>query len=265
MKIKVIILVTIAALIAAAPSFANPDDTQLESPVPANDWNFKASAGAMVFYVPRYEGSDKYQSLYMPEINLEYGPIFASISQGAGIYIPVNESRSLIFAPAIRWRVKRNLGDARDAIEYIGDVRPTATLNTILKLDTFMFNFRMTEGLAQSNPGASFNLGITWQDYVTERINLTLYTTAIYGDKRYNQTYFGITPAESERFGFAVHDASAGLKSFDVGGLLKYLITERISIDFMLEYMRLVGPAAKSTITRDKNQLLFGIGATYRF
>ncbi|MCL2538481.1 MAG: MipA/OmpV family protein [Alphaproteobacteria bacterium] len=270
MNIKAVIFLTIAAIFCAGISFADTDNTNLEATPPKNpdDWVFKAHAGIMGFYMPKYEGSDLYQPLYMPEIDLSYGPLFASISQGAGIFIPLNESRSFIVAPAIRWRVKRNLAnEARDAIEYIGDVRPTVTLNTIYRTGPLMFNFRMTEGLSDSNTGASFNLGATFRDDVTDRINLTVYTTAIYGDRRYNQTYFGITPVESIEFGFPEHASRAGLKSLDIGGLFRYFITDHknISADFMFEYMRLVGPAAKSPITLNKDQFLFGVGASYYF
>ena len=237
-------------------------DVSIASP---DDFKLKASVGAMVFATPKYEGSDIYQPLYMPEIDLQYGPFFTSVSQGAGIYIPVNESRSLIFAPALRWRVKRNLGEPRDAIEYIGDVRPTVTLNTILKLDPIMFNFRMTDGLSDSNKGASFNIGTTWQNNIGNRTNITLYATAIYGNKSYNQTYFGITKVESVHYGYEVYNAYSGFKSVDVGGIFKYFVTDNISIDFHTEFLRLVGSAAKSPITFEKNQMLFGFGATYVF
>ena len=259
------IIFTCAVLLMTAAAFADPDNSNLEETMTSGDYQLKASVGAMVFWTPKYEGADTYQLLYMPEVDLEYGPMFASVSQGVGIYLPVNESRSIIFAPAIRWRVKRNLGDPRDAIQYIMDVRPTATLNTIFKLDTFMFNFRITEGLATDNPGATFNLGLTWQDDVSDKINLTLYATAIYGDRAYNQTYFGINAKQSARYGFAEHRASAGLKSIDAGGLIKYFITDKISIDFMTEFLRLVGPVTKSPIVLEKNQWLFGLGATYKF
>jgi outer membrane scaffolding protein for murein synthesis (MipA/OmpV family) len=252
-------------LFAITAAFAGPDEEHSETYINPDDFKLEASAGAMLYLVPKYEGSNVYQYLYMPEADLQYGPLFASVSQGAGVYLPVNESRTFIFAPAIRWRVKRNLGDPRDPIEYIMDIRPTVTLNTILKFDPWIFNFRMTDGLIGDNKGSSYNLGITWKDDISEKVNLTIYATAIYGSKTFNQTYFGITKTESARFGYEVYNPSSGLKSLDIGWILKYLITEKTSIDFAFEYLRLVGPAAKSTITRDKNQLLFGIGATYRF
>ena len=265
MKLKELILMFASIAFVTSASFANPDDPHAETEPVKEDWEFKASVGAMGYWVPKYEGSNIYQDLYMPEADVQYGPLFASISQGAGVYLPVNESRTVIFAPAIRWRVMRNLGEPRDVIQYIKDVRPTVTLNSILKFDPFILNFRMTDGLINDNKGASFNLGATYKDDITERINLTIYTTAIYGNRAYNQTYFGITPEESQQFGFDVHYSSAGLKSLDIGSILKYKITAHVSIDFATEYLRLVGPAARSSITLSKDQFLFGIGSTYYF
>ncbi len=232
----------------------------------ADDFEWKKmSFGAMGFNAPKYEGSSQYEPYYLPAIDLQYGPFFASVMQGAGVYLPMNESRSFIIAPAIRWRVKRNLGDPWGTIKFIENIRPTATVNTIYKLDTWSFNFRMTDGLDDSNRGAMFNLGISWQDDISDKINMTVYATAMYGDRDYNQTYFGITPDQSAQYGYDVYDAPAGLKSLDMGGLIKYFITDAVSIDLAWEFMRLVGPAAASPITESKNQILFGIGATYNF
>lgn len=231
----------------------------------AADFEWRASVGAMGLVAPRYAGSDSYEPYYLPMVNLEYGPFFMSTMQGAGVFIPVSESRTLIFAPAIRWRIRRDLGESWGTAEYIKNIRPTATLNTILRFEPIILNFRITEGLIDDNKGAMFNLGVTWRDSITESLHLTLYSTAIYGSRQYNQTYFGITEHENAMFGYDVYMPSAGMKSFDTGAVVQYLLTEKISIDFMFEYLRLVGPAAKSPITRDRNQLLFGFGATYRF
>jgi outer membrane scaffolding protein for murein synthesis (MipA/OmpV family) len=224
------------------------------------------SVGAMAFISPRYEGSNKYEPFYFPMMELQYGPLFASIMRGAGAYIPVNDSRSLIFAPALRWRAKRNLGESLGTIDFIKSIRPTATLNTIYKIDPFMLNFRITEGLANDNPGASYNIGATWRDdLLDKKLNLTLYTTLIWGDRAFNQTYFGITEREGERWGFPEWNAKGGLKSWDFGGLAKYFITKAWSVDIAFEYLRLVNVGAESPITFAKDQVLFGLGLSYRF
>ena len=233
----------------------------------AADFEWRASVGAMGFVAPKYMGSNSFEPYYLPMIDVEYGPFFLNTIQGVGAFLPVNESRSLIFAPAVRWRAKRNLGEAMDTVEWIKNVRPTATLNTILRFEPVLFNFRITEGLANDNKGSSYNLGVTWRDDISRSVHLTLYATAIYGSRQYNRTYFGITESENMRYGYVydLYRPGAGLKSLDFGGLARYFITEKASIDFAFEYMRLVGAAAKSPITHDKNQLLFGVGATYRF
>ncbi|MCL2629718.1 MAG: MipA/OmpV family protein [Alphaproteobacteria bacterium] len=245
----------IILIIALAPLGALADD----------DFQLKASVGGMVLIGPQYMGASKYEPYWFPMVDLQYGPLFAETFQGVGLYVPVEETRTLIFAPAIRWRVKRNLGESWDTFEYIENIRPVATLNTILKFDPFVFNFRMTDGLMHGVRGSSYNLGIAWRDEISDRVNLTLYATAIYGSKTFNQTYFGVTEVEHNKFGYELYDPSAGLKSLDAGGLVKYFVTKNISIDVAFEYMRLTGPAAKSPITYAKDQFMLGIGASYKF
>ncbi|MDR1026920.1 MAG: MipA/OmpV family protein [Rickettsiales bacterium] len=233
----------------------------------AEDFDLKMSAGALAFMAPRYEGSDQYGAPgYLPIFDLQYGPLFASVVQGAGLYLPANAARTIIFAPAVRWRARRNLHDYDwDTLEYIDNIRPTATLNTIVKLDPWIFNFRMTDGTTADNKGSVYNLGITWTDWASEKIHLAIYGTAMFGSRSYNQTYYGITARESAKFGFDEYHPGAGLKSLDIGGIVKYFTSEKFSINVIWEYMYLVGPAAASPTTKDANQFRLGLGAEYYF
>jgi len=229
------------------------------------DFHWKTSVGAMVYMAPRFLGSDIFDPFYMPAFETEYGPFFASVEQGVGLYLPVDEKRRLIFSPAIRWRVKRNLGDSWGTIQYIENIRPTATMRMILKLDPIIFSIRATSGTTGDNRGASYNFGITYKQDITEKLNLTVYTTAIYGNQKFNQTYFGITDGESAEFGFPVYAASTGMNSLDIGTKVKYFITDHWAIDGMAEYLLLVAPAAHSPIVTNRNQVTVGLGASYRF
>jgi len=230
-----------------------------------DDFRLKGSVGLKVFGGPLYEGTDRYIPYYFPQAEIEYGPFFANIMQGIGAFLPINESRSIILAPAIRWRVRRNLDGFDDTIDFLDNIRPVATLNTILKLDEWIFNFRITEGLAKDNLGGMYNLGIAWNSDITEKWNLGIYTTAIYGDRTYNMNYFGITPEEHMRFGYAEYIPGAGPKSLDIGWVLKYALNEKISFEWSFEYLRLVGVAARSPMAVTSNYFLIGAGVFYHF
>lgn len=243
----------------------DPGATEKNVTTGADDFEWKTSVGAMALYGPKYDGSDRFQVYYMPMLDAAYGPFFASTAQGVGAYLPLNSSRTIILSPAIRWRLKRNLGDDLGFADYIKNVRPTATVNAILKLDPFIFNVRATTGLISDNAGAMYNLGVAWRHDISVRMNLSLYTTLIYADREYNQTYFGVDYGTSAKYGFDVYDARSGFKSVDVGGVLTYRFTDHIAINVMAEYMRAIGAAAKSPVVLDKNQIIAGIGATYHF
>jgi outer membrane scaffolding protein for murein synthesis (MipA/OmpV family) len=176
----------------------------------------------------------------------------------------VNESRTFLFAPALRWRVGRNLDDSYNPIEYIEHIRPTATINTIWKAEPFIFNFRITDGLSESDRGFSYNLGAAYNYEYSEKIELSFYTTAIYGSKTYNQTYFGITSGQTW-FGYPEYSARAGLKSIDFGANIKYKLTGAWTIESTAEVLRLTGVAAESPIVRDPNQFMLTLGASYSF
>ncbi|MDR1826561.1 MAG: MipA/OmpV family protein [Rickettsiales bacterium] len=230
----------------------------------AEDFKTEAFIGGAAFFAPQFEGAKNNELYYFPLAEIKHGPLFASVLQGAGVYLPANSSRTIIFAPALRWRTKRNLGQSWGTIEYVENVRPTATLNSILKLDPIMFNFRVTDGLVHGNTGASFNFGITYAGKF-DAFDLTVYSTAIYGSRRYNQTYSGITAFESSKFGYAEYSAPAGFRSVDAGAVLKIPVAEKIALLAGAEYMRLTGAAKDSPITEAADQFSVHIGAVYNF
>lgn len=230
-----------------------------------DDFKWNTSVGIVAFSAPKHEGADKYEQFVLPVIDAQYGPVFLSAMRGLGFFLPVNESRTLIFSPALRWRTKRNLDDAEGTVEFIERIRPTVTLNTILKLDPVTFNIRITRGLVASDRGSAFNFGIAYGAKISEKTNFSVYTTAIYGDKHYNQTYYGITESESRRYGYKVYEAYAGLRSLDIGFALNHSLTETLSLSFMTEYLRIVDAAANSPVVFSPDQIMLSLGVNYKF
>jgi len=225
----------------------------------AEDFKLNLALGGMAFETPRYEGGAVYEPYFLPMIDIDYGPVFVNTLTGAGLYIPANAGRNLIFSPAIRWRSQRSLG------ENLESIRPTASLNTILKFGGIMFNLRISDSWMADNRGGLYNLGFVYQNNNGEKIKYTIYSTLMFGSQKYNQVYYGITPAESAEFGFAPWNAPGGLKSVDVGGIMSYFINPHWSLDFRGEYLRITDLLADSPVVAEKNQFLLGVGASWHY
>lgn len=86
--------------------------------------------------------------------------------------------------------------------------------------------------------------------------------------KDYFATYYGVTPSQAAASGLSPYDPGGGVKSVGVGGEVVWKTTDKITTGLFGEYSRLVGPAADSSLVKERgsaNQFLVGVSATYRF
>lgn len=84
----------------------------------------------------------------------------------------------------------------------------------------------------------------------------------------YFETYYGVDAAESAASGLSPYDPGGGLESIGVGGAVTWKTTDKVTTSLFGEYARLKGPAAASSLVKQRgspNQFLLGVSATYRF
>ncbi|MDN5928136.1 MAG: MipA/OmpV family protein [Hyphomicrobiales bacterium] len=84
----------------------------------------------------------------------------------------------------------------------------------------------------------------------------------------YFKTYYGVNAAESLASGLSPYSPGGGLKSAGFGGALTWKTTDKVTTSLFGEYEHLLGPAADSSIVKERgspDQFLFGVSATYRF
>ena len=84
----------------------------------------------------------------------------------------------------------------------------------------------------------------------------------------YFDAYYGVTPPNPRRPGLSPYAPGSGIKSVGVGGAIDWKTTEKLTTSVFAEYSRLTGPAADSSLVKERgsaNQYLFGVSATYEF
>ncbi|MBR2658271.1 MipA/OmpV family protein [Yoonia sp.] len=87
---------------------------------------------------------------------------------------------------------------------------------------------------------------------------------ALWGSEGYNQTYFGVTEAESDASSFEQYDAGAGLVRAGLAASLSYQVTPDWGVVGRIRYEELQGDAADSPIVQSKDQVTAGIIITRR-
>jgi len=89
--------------------------------------------------------------------------------------------------------------------------------------------------------------------------------SASLGGDRYMQTYFGITPEQSARSGYAVYEPHAGLREIGVFANLRSELSSRWVLLGGVGATRLMGPAAASPLTKKRNGWSANAGLAWRF
>jgi outer membrane protein len=91
-----------------------------------------------------------------------------------------------------------------------------------------------------------------------------------YGDRRYMDTYFGVTPLEAARspFPYVPYEPNGGIRYGGAEAAVAYHFTNRLRTTLDFGYRRLVKLAADSpvvAIAGSRNQYSGGVGLTYSF
>src|SRR5690606_32773669 len=91
---------------------------------------------------------------------------------------------------------------------------------------------------------------------------------ASWASEGYFDAYYGVNLAESAATGLGTYSPGSGLRSYGVGGAATWKATDQLTTSVFAEYARLAGPAADSSLVRQKGsgtQVTVGASAVYRF
>ncbi|VTQ73556.1 MltA-interacting MipA family protein [Stenotrophomonas maltophilia] len=86
-----------------------------------------------------------------------------------------------------------------------------------------------------------------------------------YGNRGYMQTWYGVSPEQAARTGFAQHKPKAGLVSAGLGLKWSHRVGRNGNWYISAEGTRLLGDAADSPIVQKANQFGLMSGYTHRF
>lgn len=170
-------------------------------------WKF--SVGGGISYAPRYEGAASNRVRFMPllEANYNDGHVFMSLLRGIGYNF--SDDRN------VQYGVRLSPGHSR---RESADPRLNGMGNIGFTPEAGLFYNRrfalwyISSGISTGSNGTHAELGggIGFPLSAVDRLRLGVNLN--WGDTKYNQTYFGITPAQAAASGDALtaYNASAG-------------------------------------------------------
>jgi outer membrane scaffolding protein for murein synthesis (MipA/OmpV family) len=256
-----------AALLGCHAALAQGDATAEPAPAagePPRRW--AVAVGAVGSVGPEFAGASRIGTNLQPGFALRWGRVslasrsaFAVRSEGGtaqgGLRVELVRSDRWRSSLGLRWDSGRD-EDSAVELEGLGDVR--GTLRARLAL-----GYRLDDGW---RAGLSFTSDILgrgggWQGELSAGRDLRLSEatsagaslTLGYAGRRWQQTYYGITPEQAARTGYPVYTPGAGLR--DVGLALsgRTELGHGWALFYGASVSRLVGASAGSPLVRERD------------
>jgi len=230
---------------------------------PATRWT--VSIGVLGAVRPAYEGSDAYVGSAVPVVDLRYRDLFfASVRDGIGVNVLREDWVTL--APVLRYRFGRDQ-DANRALYGMGDIDGTFEAGVLAVFGTGPARLRLeaAQGLnGGGSEGFQARADLTYGTPLGARLFAVGGPNVTYGDRSYNQTYFGVSPEQAARSGYQQYSAGAGINSVGLSASANYRLWRGFSLTATAEVKQLLYDVADSPIVREPTQAFVGLALGWR-
>jgi outer membrane protein len=239
-----------------------PSAPSTENGASAGIWRFALGGGAS--YAPRYEGAEAYRLRFMPLLDASYsnGKFFISLLRGIGY--------NFSDAKDVQYGVRLTPGHSRRQsadphLNGMGDIgfTPEAGLFYNQRFAPWYISSGITTGSHGTH--AELGGGIGFPLSAADRLRLGVNFN--WGDARYNQTYFGVTPEQAAASGnvLTAYNAGAGIKDYAVTANWLHNYDKKWFSTAGISFKWLTGSAQQSPLTQRSSMASLNYLMGYRF
>lgn len=229
--------------------------------------------GAAIGVVPDYSGSDEYMVGAAPVGRYNFGN--NRYVELLGNYASANlvNSENWRLGPAVQYRFGRK--DVDDAVvdrmsEIDGALQAGGTLSYTYRINNDI-RHRVGAGIdvlqdVEGDKGLSGTAYARYWAPVSRAVDLGISGSVVYGDEDFNDTYYGISSADSAASGLSTFNADSGINAYRIMPMAMLHLSQQWHIGAGVRWERLTGDAADSPIVSergDENQIAGGIGVAY--
>ena len=255
----------ISAMAAIAPSaFAQAFDVvRLYGASVATD---TGTVGGALVAGRQYQGSDERRYALVPLIDYQWkSGWFAGTINGLGYDFSRRPDMNFgVRLTADLGRTENRSGTLRGMGDI--DIRPEAGAFFNYYFSPQMaLTSSLRYGSGNDRNGLVIDVGAAYSTMLAAQLRLGVGVGATYANADYMQSYFGVTPAQSARSGYAGTSPSAGLRDVRANAALTYLVSPSISITTGVSANSLQGDAKDSPLTRQRNSVGGLVSVLYRF
>ncbi|KNC05749.1 hypothetical protein AC790_22280 [Pantoea sp. RIT-PI-b] len=219
---------------------------------------------------PEYSGADKQRWQAVPMLQARKGALFFDSQKGLGY--DLQSDSGLYLEHTLGYglgRADKDSGwrDGSDKLRGMGTI--DATLNTGIAVGWAISPWLILEAKAvlplTDSQGVSYRTSFTLIPVQTRADSLSLQTSALFGDARYLQTWYGVNTRQSANSGYATYAPSAGFYGVETDLTWSHQFTQHWGGALSAGYTWLDHRAADSPIVFSHNQLIGTVAVTYAF
>ncbi|MBZ9675043.1 MipA/OmpV family protein [Mesorhizobium sp. ES1-1] len=234
----------------------------------SGDWYLTVGATGMV--APNFEGGKKYLLSASPIISLgKAGPEARFTSRNDNISLALLDDGSIRAGLTGKFLFSRDEGDA-DELRGLDPVRWGGEVGGFFEFyptNWIRARAELRHGVRAHNGFVADIAADAFYD-VTPTIRISGGPRVSFASSKYFDAYYGVDAQEAVASGLSQYHPGGGLKSTGLGGAVTWKVSEPMTASLFGEYSRLMGPAADSSLVRergDRNQFTVGVSTTYRF
>jgi outer membrane protein len=228
------------------------------------DENWRVDAGPAVVVAPQYPGSRGELTLPLPFVDIDYSRcLFLNTNHGVGAYV-VNQENLQVGSSL--WFRRGRFHDESRRIADLDDIptAPQAQLFARYRLGPIVLGTTLARDFGGSS-GLTIDTTVAWQLNLSSRTQVAVGAQASYGNSRYMQAWFGITPQQARASGLSEYSPGAGFASVGPTASLSYTLSQRWTFSARVAENLLTSKASDSPLVERNALPTIAIGAAYHF
>jgi outer membrane scaffolding protein for murein synthesis (MipA/OmpV family) len=227
------------------------------------DWSVSVGAGFLVR--PEYEGSEHYDFLPLPYIDVRYKNRL-TLNPIEGLRYKIIQNHQLSAGVGLAADFGRDEDDD-SKLRGLGDIDPTVEGEVFAKytMDKLSTELNFSHDLAEGHEGFKIEAAMNYVLFASRSFFFSPSVSTTYVSENYMDSYFGINPEQARRSQFQTFATDRGLKDASLNVFARYALSPTLSINALASYSRLLGDAADSPITDEDNLFSTGAFLTYTF
>ena len=255
-------LVLAAGVVAGVANAQSFDSVRLDGP----EGEGQGRVGLAAIAGHRYLGSDERRYMLLPTVDYRWASgWFAGMGNGIGYRFKSS--------PELQYGV-RLAGDfgrkesRSEVLRGLGDIPRRPQAGVFLNWHAaraLTFNSSLRYGSGEDRDGLVADVGLNTGTQIAPRLRLGVGLGATWVNRAWMQSYFGVTPEQSARSGYAVSTVGAGVRDVKLSTSLIYFISHDWSASLILSATSLQGDAKDSVIVRERTPVTGILAVGYRF